>query len=78
MATQFTVQYEDGAKKTYTVKPKHILKVEREGGGLSASIESSYKLAWLSSNTEKTFDEWLEIVDDIEPVDDTEGDTNPT
>ena len=68
MATKFKVIKGD-EETVYSVKPKHILKVEREGGGLEATIESSYKLAWLAADSGKSFDEWLDDVDDIEPLD---------
>ena len=76
MATKFKV-VSDGTETVYSVKPKHILKVEREGGGLEATIESSYKLAWLAADSGKSFDEWLEDVDDIEPLDE-DGNELPT
>lgn len=80
MATKFVVTYDGGDAHTYTVKPKHILKVEREGGSLEANIESSYRLAWLSSGSADAFEEWLETVEDIAPegVEVAEDDANPT
>lgn len=71
MATRFVVS-ENGEETVYTVKPKHILKIERESGGLEANIESSYKLAYLATGSDKSFDEWLDGVDDIEPMDEDE------
>lgn len=69
MATQFSVKYDDiDDVVVYTVKPKHILKVERESGGLQASIEASYMLAWMASGSDVTFDEWLDTVEDITPL----------
>lgn len=76
MATKFRV-ITGGEETVYSVKPKHILKVEREGGGLEATIESSYKLAWLAADSGKSFDEWLDDVDDIEPLDE-DGNELPT
>ena len=76
MATKFNVIKGD-EETVYSVKPKHILKVEREGGGLEATIESSYKLAWLAADSGKSFDEWLDGVDDIEPLDE-DGNELPT
>ena len=79
MATKFNVAFEDGRVEEYTVKPKHILRVEREAGGLEASIESSYKLAWLSSGAKESFEKWLDTVDDIAPVEDEPTtEANPT
>lgn len=71
MATRFKVLEGDTAT-VYTVKPKHILKIERESGGIQADIESSYKLAWLATGTSEKFEEWLDHVDDIEPIDEDE------
>ena len=76
MATKFKVVKGD-EETVYSVKPKHILKVEREGGSLEATIESSYKLAWLAADSGKSFDEWLDDVDDIEPLDE-DGNELPT
>ncbi len=71
MATRFMV-LQNGEETVYTVKPKHILKIERESGGLEANIESSYKLAFLATGSELSFEEWLDGVDDIEPMDEDE------
>ena len=71
MATRFKVMA-DGEETVYTVKPKHILKIERESGGLEANIESSYKLAYLATGSELSFDDWLDGVDDLEPMDEDE------
>jgi hypothetical protein len=68
MATKFDVQYADGNVVQYRVRPKDILRIERESGGLSASIESSYKLAFYASGSEKKFDDWIEEIEDIMPV----------
>ena len=68
MATKFDVTYADGNVVQYRVRPKDILRIERESGGLSASIESSYKLAFYASGSEKKFDDWIEEIEDIMPV----------
>ena len=68
MATKFDVVYGDGNVVQYRVRPKDILRIERESGGLSASIESSYKLAFYASGSEKKFDDWIEEIEDIMPV----------
>lgn len=68
MSTKFDVIYTDGTEDTYTVRPVHILKVERSKGGLTASIESSYMLAFLASGSTAKFDDWIETVEDIVPV----------
>jgi len=69
MATVFKVEYESGDVQEVRVKPRHILSVERTGGSLDATIEASYKLAWLASQVSESFEDWLEGVEDIEPVD---------
>ena len=51
----------------YTVKPKHILKSERLGSS-EAPVESTYHLAWYASGTALPFEEWIELVDEIEPI----------
>jgi hypothetical protein len=70
MATRFNVEYADGNVVEYKVRPRDILKIERESGGLSASIESSYKLAFYASGSEKKFEDWIEDIEDIQPVED--------
>ena len=81
MATQFKITVED-KEEVYTVKPKHVLKIERESGGITANIESSYTLAWLATESKLSFDDWIDTVDDIEAIDtdeDAEVDAvNPT
>ncbi len=72
MATKFSVVYDNGTTEIYMVKPKHILKIERDKGGLDASLEASYSLAWLAAATGLGFDEWLDTVEDIAPVDQEE------
>ena len=68
MATIFKVDYEDGDTVEVRVKPRHILSVERTGGSLDATIEASYKLAWLAAQSDLSFEDWLDTVDDIEPI----------
>ena len=72
MATKFTVVYDNGNTEIYTVKPKHILRIERDNGGLDASLEASYSLAWLAAASDLSFDEWLDTVEDIAPVGEAE------
>lgn len=77
MATKFTVSYEDGTTETYAVKPRHILAIEKgnKGKGIDSTIEAAYRMAYLASGSEATFDEWIETTADIEPV---EEDSSPT
>ena len=76
MATKFDVTYADGNVVQYRVRPKDILRIERESGGLSASIESSYKLAFYASGSEKKFDDWIEEIEDIMPVEEVVEETD--
>lgn len=66
MATQFTIITGD-TSETFTVKPKHILKSEREGKDESP-VESTYRLAYYAAGATVPFDEWIELVDDIVPI----------
>lgn len=77
MATKFTVAYEDGTTETYTVKPRHILAIEKsnKGKGMDSTIESAYRMAYLASGSEDTFEAWIDTTADIEPVED---DASPT
>lgn len=79
MATEFKITKADGSEEILRVKPKHILQVEKKFGGLSATVESSYTLAWLASGSSEKFDAWLDEVDDIEPVgEEFNADAHPT
>lgn len=71
MATRFKIEMEDGTEMTVKVKPKHILKMERSGDN-EITAEATYRLAWLASGAEMSFDDWMETVDDIEPLIDEE------
>jgi hypothetical protein len=66
MATQFTIITGD-TSETFTVKPKHILRSEREGKDESP-VESTYRLAYYAAGAAVPFDEWIELVDDIVPI----------
>lgn len=77
MATKFEVVYESGVTETYTVKPRHILAIEKtnKGKGIESNIESAYRLAYLASGSDETFDAWIETTEDITPAED---DPTPT
>ena len=72
MATKFEVEYEDGKVEVYTVKPRHILSIEKsnKGKGIESTIEAAYRMAYLASGSNNTFDEWIDTTSDISPVDD--------
>ena len=74
---KFTVAYEGGEEETYAVRPKHLVLAERNGG-VEATVESSFKLAWLASGSKMDFDTWLDTVDEISPVDESEEPERPT
>lgn len=81
MATKFKVYYEGNPEAiVVTVKPKHILKIEKESGALAATAESTYKLAWYASGNPDTFETWLDGIEDIEPDEpiSTSEDANPS
>ena len=67
MATRFKIELEDGTEMTVKVKPKHILKMERAGND-AASAENTYMLAWYASGTDLSFDDWMDIVEEIDPI----------
>jgi hypothetical protein len=66
MATKFKITIGDSTE-IYTVKPKHVLRAERDFDEASP-VESTYQLAWLASGTEVPFEEWIDVVDDIDPI----------
>jgi hypothetical protein len=83
MATKFTIVTGE-TSETFTVKPGHILRSEREGKD-DSPIESTYRLAWYASGSTLGFDEWINGVDDIIPIlpddvvkDDGEAEVPPT
>lgn len=65
-STKFEVVV-DGVTTVYTVKPKHVLKSERLGKN-DKPVESTYHLAWYASGSELPFDEWIDSVDEINPI----------
>jgi hypothetical protein len=71
MSAKFKITYAGADEAVVlSVRPIDILRIEREAGpnGMEATIESSYKLAWMAARTELDFESWLEGIDDIEPV----------
>lgn len=66
MATQFKITIGDNSE-TFTVKPKHVLHAERKFKDMEP-VEGTYRLAWLASGTSEDFDDWMDSVDDIEPI----------
>jgi hypothetical protein len=81
MSTKFTIITGD-TEETFTVKPGHILRSERDGDDVSP-VESTYRLAWYACGSTLPFDEWIDSVDDIVPIlpddlKDDEDDVPPT
>jgi hypothetical protein len=80
--TKFTIVTGD-TSETFSVRPRDILRSEREAKDESP-VESTYRLAWYSSKSELPFEEWIDSVDDIIPIlpedqeDGTEDDVPPT
>lgn len=70
---KFVITFDDGTEETFPVKPKHLLKAERTGG-VEASVESSFRLAWLASGSDQDFDDWLDTVAEISPGDEGDAD----
>jgi hypothetical protein len=74
-STKFTIVIGDSTE-TFTVRPRDILKSERESKNLQDSpIESTYRLAWYAAGAPATFDEWIDTVDELTPIlpEDEEG-----
>jgi hypothetical protein len=68
MATKFKITVRDTVT-TVAVKPKHILQSEREQKQNDLDpVEATYRLAWMASGSDLGFEEWLDTVDDIDPI----------
>jgi hypothetical protein len=79
MATKFSVLYEGSDEPVIVrVKPRDVLRIERESGSIEATVEASYRLAYFASNSDKSFDDWIDSVEDIEPVDEGAKDDAPS
>lgn len=86
MATKFKIITGED-EVTVSVRPGHILRIEREEQEQELSpVESTYRMAWMASGTTTPFEEWIESVDDIIPIlpkrddadkDDEEGEAIP-
>jgi len=68
------VEFEPVGKNTvgetvvFKVKPRHLVQFEDEVGVFSETAKSAYTLAWMASDTQKPFKEWLATVEDIETI----------
>lgn len=85
MKMQFEVAYQDGRKMSVTAKPKDFVAFERQYGrsmteiAENAPLEWLYYLAWSplhrSAQEPGDFDAFLDVVDDVTPVEDAEAPT---
>lgn len=77
------VTYDDGRTEAVDVRPATQVAFEREHktslGRLATEqlMSDLYWLAWHASRTASSFDEWLESVDGVAPVEDAAG-VDPT
>lgn len=76
MQTRFKITTGDQVE-IIKVKPMHIVLSERAGFGKEPSAESTYRMAWIAAGSEMNFDEWLNSVDDIDPMFEEEDDVVP-
>jgi hypothetical protein len=90
MRMTFSVKYDDGRVIEAVAKPKDIVAFERQYGvsfGEFADevktppVEWMFYLAWSPMHRQgrepRAFDEFLDDVDEIEPVEDAEGEPAP-
>lgn len=82
------VTYSDDTEVVVRVSPKAQVQFERHFGksmfdyGMSPRQEENFYLAWLALRDAKRdapddFDEWLDLIDDVDPVSDTPANPNP-
>ncbi len=81
------VIYNDGKETVVRVAPKAQVQFEQHFGrsmfdyGMSPTQEQNFYLAWLSlrvaGKDAPEFDEWLDLIDDVDPVSDTPATPNP-
>lgn len=66
----------NGKETILVAKPRHILKSMREDVDPNlkdvTAGESGYRLAWHAAGTELSFESWIESLDDLEPLKDTD------
>ena len=65
---KFHVEYRDGGAVDYDVLPIHLLDYEEQVGALGASesISSSFRLAYIATEADTPFRDWLRGVKAIE------------
>lgn len=77
MKLTFDINYMDGQGERVTAHPRSIVAFERTHKakitGDSLGMTELMWIAWHASGANGTFDEWLDRVDELEPVDDEGG-----
>lgn len=78
MKIELKVTKEDGTVEDVTVRPKAMIAFESDGHSLSDEskpVTNLYTLAWYAlGKPERTFDKWLDTVEEVESADVEEGD----
>jgi hypothetical protein len=64
--TKFTIVRGEEST-TVAIKPRHILRIEREFNDASP-VETTYLMAWMASGTTTPFEEWMDDIDEIIPI----------
>lgn len=93
-ASTLKVTYGDGTVLEVVATPRAQVETERflrEQGGFADStvVEASFRVAWESLRSRKRlptsssggdmgYEEWLDMIDDVEEVEPKQGDANPT
>ena len=82
---KLTVMYESGATSTVDVRPRSQIAFERQfdiaiaeafGDEKGLRFEHIYFLAWHASKASQPFDDWLELVENIDM--EVDGSADPT
>ena len=81
MAQQFgfTVKYESKeVADVVKVKPRHLVRFEDKFGDMAETATATYQLCWLASDSGMDFNEWIDTVDSIDPLEDEDDQERPT
>lgn len=68
MKLAYDVTYTDGTTEHVKVRPKHLVGMEDAGIKIGESVRSSYSIAHHASERPEPFEEWLELVEEIETI----------
>ena len=75
---KYVVTYENGDVKEYKVKPRHLVQHEHETKkDGDDTLTKGYKLAWIAAQSEVSFKQWLDLVDDVDVTDVAEVSADP-